>query len=332
MGSEDIWNDMLTEFRALGGVAENIRLDHGPFGRGLFPVDPKKPVAITIPENLLVLLEDVYFEDDVFRVNLRSPISARGRAFIEQYERAFAWEVARGEIERFLSAMNELPEPVRELATQRLGLGRFFLPVVPELVRKWFFETRAIRAGSRSVVMPIIELANHGGSAVYQMSSGLELSGTFDGEVLVRYTTPSDAYHMFLNWRFASKELTAFSLAINGIYAGREFQIKREFEDESLPFVPEASLDGDRIVLSYLLLGHERNPRVPKGAFRKAVGLQKLDHPDEVYDVIQMVNRQNFLDLLEVLEGVDLPGASILRTLAINQLAALSHHYGVRTV
>jgi hypothetical protein len=62
------------------------------------------------------------------------------------------------------------------------------------------------------------------------------------------------------------------------------------------------------------------------------VGFLKLDDPDEVYDVIQVVNRQKFLDLLEVLEGIDLPGASILRTLAINQLAALSDHYGVRAV
>jgi hypothetical protein len=332
MGSEDLWNDMLNEFRALGGVAENIRLDHGPFGRGLFPVDPKKPIAISIPENLLVSLEDIDFEHDVFRVNSRSPVSARGRAFIERYERDFAWGIAHGEVERFLSALSELPESVREFATHRLGLDRFFLPVVPGLVRKWFFETRAIQAGGGKIIMPIIELANHGGSTSYGMASGLSLGGTFDGEVLVRYTAPSDPFHMFLNWRFAPKETTAFSMAINGTFAGREFQIKREFKDQSLPFVPEVSLDGNRVVLSYLLLGHQRNPRVPKGAFRKAVAFLKLDDPDEVFDVIQMINRQKFLDLLEVLEGIDLPGAAVLRTLAINQLAALSHHYGVRAV
>ena len=55
MSADDLWNDMLNEFRALGGVAENIRIGHGPFGRGLFPIDPKKPVSISIPESLLVI-------------------------------------------------------------------------------------------------------------------------------------------------------------------------------------------------------------------------------------------------------------------------------------
>src|SRR5689334_376451 len=103
MGTEDTWNDMLNEFRALGGVADNVRLGEGAFGRGLFPIDPEKPVKISIPEDLLVVLEDVYIENGTFRVNSRSAVSSRGRAFLEEYERAFAWGVARGEVVRLLS-------------------------------------------------------------------------------------------------------------------------------------------------------------------------------------------------------------------------------------
>jgi hypothetical protein len=160
----------------------------------------------------------------------------------------------------------------------------------------------------------------------------VSLSGTFDGEVLVRYTMPSDPYDMFLNWMFAPREPTGFSLPIRGAFGGREFQIKREFEDQTVPFVPNVSLEGDCIVLSYLLLGHQHFPRIPKGAFHKAVRFLQLKDADETFDVIQMLNRQTFLELLEVLEGVSLPGASILRTLAINQLAALSHYFGLRPV
>jgi len=46
------WHDMLTVFRALGGTADNICLRHGERGRGIFPVDPGRPIAIHIPENL----------------------------------------------------------------------------------------------------------------------------------------------------------------------------------------------------------------------------------------------------------------------------------------
>ena len=57
----DLWDDMLDEFRALGGTADNICLKEGPFGRGLFPRDPSKPIRIHIPENLLVDLKHVRF-------------------------------------------------------------------------------------------------------------------------------------------------------------------------------------------------------------------------------------------------------------------------------
>ena len=62
------WHDMLTVFRALGGTADNICLRHGERGRGIFPVDPGRPIAIHIPENLLIKLSDIRFVDGKFRM------------------------------------------------------------------------------------------------------------------------------------------------------------------------------------------------------------------------------------------------------------------------
>src|SRR6476646_4511492 len=36
---ERLWDEMVREFRALGGTVENVRLGDGPLGRGLFPID-----------------------------------------------------------------------------------------------------------------------------------------------------------------------------------------------------------------------------------------------------------------------------------------------------
>ena len=33
------WDDMIAEFRALGGTADNIVQAKGPLGRGIFPID-----------------------------------------------------------------------------------------------------------------------------------------------------------------------------------------------------------------------------------------------------------------------------------------------------
>ncbi len=323
---------MLEEFRTLGGVAENIRLAEGPFGRGLFPIDPSKPVHINIPENLLVSVDHVTVENNQFRVSSESPVSARERAFLEAYERDFAWGPGRSAMERFLSAMNELPEDLRGTLSTKFGLGRFFHPLSPDSLKDWFFTTRMINHSGRAVVMPIVEMANHGGTASYDARSGMGLHGLFGSEVLVRYVPSADPLLMFQNWGFAPNEPMGFSLSVQTKFAGRPLDIGREFRDSSVPFVPTTTVKDDRIVLSFVLLGHKNYPRVAKGAFRRALASVKLADPDELYDFIQFANRQDFLDLLSKLEGLDLAAVPPLRNLALNQLAALSWHFGVRAV
>ena len=81
------WYEMLAEFRALGGTADNICLQEGPLGRGLFSLDPAKPVAIHIPDNLLVDITEVAFDKGEFRVTAQAKAGARERAFLESYEK-----------------------------------------------------------------------------------------------------------------------------------------------------------------------------------------------------------------------------------------------------
>jgi len=38
------WDELVDEFRALGGTLENVRLGHGALGRGLFPIEPGRPL------------------------------------------------------------------------------------------------------------------------------------------------------------------------------------------------------------------------------------------------------------------------------------------------
>jgi hypothetical protein len=328
------WDGMLDEFRALGGIAENICLGAGSFGRGLFPIDPTKPINISIPEELLVPLDAVAIENDAFRVKAASPISERGRAFLEQYERDFSWGPGHHEVESFLEAMHQLPERIRDLLTKKFGAGRFFVPTTINLVKTWFFGMRMINArGQRQVIMPIIELANHGGNGSYDTESGVALTGKFDGEVLVRYMMPTDPLDMFLNWMFAPREPMAFSTELVTTFGGKQFEVQRKFHDDSrTPSIPNVTVDGDRIVVQYLLLGHQNFPRVPKGIFRHAMQEAGLKEADELYDFVQFANRQDFLDLLDALEGVDLSIIPTLRALALSQLRALSCHFGVRQV
>jgi hypothetical protein len=327
------WEEMLDEFRALGGTADNIRLDYGPFGRGLFPVDRSKPVFISIPENLLVPVDHVIVVDGQFRVSAKSAVSDRGRAFLERYQQDFAWGAEpRVEIERFLAMMNALPEPLRDLLEKKYGLGKFVRPYSRKFLQQHFFESRAINLGSGRLVMPIIEMVNHGGTANYNLESNVSLRGTFDGEVLVRYCRNAEPIEMFGVWMFASEESMAFSVELQIDHAGRQFRVGRDYETAAAPWLPEITSRKNIISAKYLLLGHQNLPRIPRGSFQKAVTEAGLGSMDETFELIQHRNRRFFLELIGALENVDSPVVPILRNTARFQLSALSSHYGTRQV
>ncbi len=48
------WDEPVEEFRAIGGVADNVRLGIGPRGRRLFVVDPGKPASLRKYDGRLV--------------------------------------------------------------------------------------------------------------------------------------------------------------------------------------------------------------------------------------------------------------------------------------
>jgi hypothetical protein len=80
-----VWNQLVDEFRALGGTIENVQLAEGPLGRGLFPVDPAQPFLIRIPENLLVKSCDIAFENGAPKVAAGAATGPCERQFYEGY-------------------------------------------------------------------------------------------------------------------------------------------------------------------------------------------------------------------------------------------------------
>src|SRR5947209_11301526 len=109
-----VWDELLDEFRALGGTVDNVRLGYGALGRGLFVIDPGRPFLVRIPENLLVKVSDIVFENGVMKVAARANVGASGRKFYEDYYRHISWGGGgRREIERIFEQAAELPPELR---------------------------------------------------------------------------------------------------------------------------------------------------------------------------------------------------------------------------
>ncbi|MFL6689620.1 MAG: hypothetical protein ACJ8IR_05460 [Alphaproteobacteria bacterium] len=328
-----IWDELVDEFRALGGVANNVRLDYGPFGRGLFPVDPKKPVTIRIPEALLVDVQHIRFtRDGTFFLSPAAPVDVQRRAFLENYQRNFSWGVGQSETGALVQMLQAASDELRTFLKATFKMDPWFDTPLSGTVPERFFSARYIAYKDRGVLMPIVELANHGRLTRYEREDGIGLSGTFDDEILVRYGD-DDPLEIFENWGFGSEsENFALSLPLNVETTCGPLAIRR---DKTAPgadreLYPAVSVENGRIELSLMVLGHRREPRLPRENFYRALttaGLARNEAKD-LFERIREINRSALSKLVQLADLAAPPLRDLLRRVANLQLELLSHCAG----
>ena len=329
--NDSLWQDLLTEFRALGGIAENICLREGAHGRGLFPVDPAKPVAIRIPENLLADSAWAEFPDGAFRLASAAPLGTRERTFLEEYQNTVSWGGGgRQHLEQIVEQAQQLPPELRQSLGTEFHCGPWFAEPSNGLIGELFVASRPVRYKGRKVFMPFIELANHGAGPPIATGDGVAIHGTFSGEVLLKYAN-FDAHGMFMTWGFAADQPQAFSIAIQGKVGGRPAQIGRELgalDPTQEVWFPRHSQTHGIIQLEFLMIGNKRHPRASKHIFHTLMQNAGYSNFETAFETIQHANRMHFLKLLALVEDVEGKMAHTIRRVARFQLQAMSYCYG----
>jgi len=331
------WDDMLTVFRALGGTADNICLRQGERGRGIFPIDPAKPIAIRIPENLLIKLSDVRFVDGKFRMSPETKATPGEIAFFENYENRFSWgEGGRGEAEKVFEQAQTLPQSLRHKLKAEYPLGDWFDDPTDVLVQRQFLGSRCIAYEDDTVVMPILELVNHDPDSKvaghYGSLDGLSYSGIFSGEVLGRYAD-IDPIGFFASWGFACPQQQAFSISLGMNQDKSPLRVGRDLQSlsQETPFwIPKIIHEEKNVRLEFLMLGNKRYPRMCRGIFNKVTRDMKLPNPEETFDLIREANIRFITKFMSEIEAAEGPMAQTLRRMARYQLEALSSCFGVR--
>ena len=329
------WDGLVEEFCALGGVLENVRLGRGAVGRGLFPIDPAKPVKILVPENLLFPTDELEFIDGRLRVKQNGDGPSRAGQFFEEYQEAYSWGAGgRADCEAFLQSMADLPEPVREVMTKEWKLSHLFRGIDGKGVQERFLRTRMIHRKGQGVLMPVLELVNHDTTgAPFSFTGGISITGTYPREVLARYNF-IDPFGVFQTWGFPNPEPVCYSLSVKLPLARRTLVIGRELAKHKVHArmrIPEVKVEGNTINLSHLMLGNETHPRLPRGIFRhvmKELGL--IEAADELFDRIRQMNGIRFLNLLSVLDDHESRTITALRQMCRYQIASLMHCVGTR--
>jgi hypothetical protein len=330
-----LWDELLDEFRALGGTAENIRLGQGTFGRGVFPIDPAKPVTVHVPENLLIDCSNVVFENGAFRLRADANVGGRERSWLEQYQAALSWgDEGAAEVRRIFESAQALSADLRKELLDRFQCGLWFRDMTDEAVQEQFLASRGIDYHDREILMPVVELINHGAGPEIGLVNGVTVRGVFPGEVLIRYSD-MDSFGFFWSWGFVIERPLAFSLEMSGKVESTTLRIDRSFpsvKPGEKSWMPPLHHDERGVSLDHLLIGSVQYPRLPRSIFQKTMhdgGFSALEEP---FDVIRYVNSLHFLDLLKALDGVDVPMARALRAMAHHQLHAMSFCYGHRDI
>jgi hypothetical protein len=333
------WDELLAEFRALGGVAENVKLGVGPYGRGVFVTDANVPATLHAPENLLVSTDTVEVRDGLLKVKAGAPVGDRERAFFEAYHVYFGWSAGVfDDLRHSQQAWSELPA---ELVDAIKSMGSLvdpqvrFLPPTPEVCFYQFVRTRDAKYRGRLCLLPVVDLVNHSSRATpYVLENGIGVTGRYTGEMLVKYNG-RDAWSNAVTYGFAEVATFAYSVGIGVDLFGRyQLSVGREVSEvefrEGAGF-PKVHLESGTIHLSFLVLGHFAATDVPRGMFRTVMApYLSLAESDQVFDSIAHFNRLKFLNVLRLLRRYDGPVVRMLEDAAIDQLEILSGCVGAR--
>jgi len=334
MGSAVDWHAFLDEFRGFGGKADNVMQRKGALGMGLFPIDPSKPIDLFVPDALLVPIENISLQDGALAIEDDSAFPTGYGNWFRRYQANYSWGAeGRDNTLAFEEGLKALPEAILTLL-KRYGLYNAELRFPgkdpdQELLQR-FLRTRCINRNGRSVIMPMIDLLNHSPSAKpYDMSGdGIAVAGMHDGEVQVRYNI-FDPLRRLIGYGFNCVEPMAFSLRCQIQHQDQEVLVRPGVPDR--PLQPcKISFEDERMVIQQPLLGSIRSPKVPRTLFLQACQAHKGINANELFDQIHQYNTIGLVNLLRALEDLEEPIAKQLRNVCLDQLAALSHHFGQR--
>ena len=334
MGSAADWHAFLDEFRAFGGRAENVMQRKGAFGLGLFPIDPAKPVDLFVPDELLVPIDNLELQDETLVIKDESSFPDGYGDWFRRYQINYSWGAeGRENILAFEEGLKGLPAAVQQLM-KGVGLynpdNRFPGKDVEKELMQRFIQTRCINRKDKRVIMPIIDLLNHAPAAkAYDMSgNGIGVAGLHDGEVLVKYSI-SDPIRRLIGYGFNAPETLGFSLSFR--LQHRDQMVLVQGGVGRQPMKPcGIEIKDDRVVIKQPLLASSTSPKMPRTLLIKACRTLESIDASELFEQIHQRNTQALVQMLRELQNLEGDIGHLLRTGCLDQLAALSHHFGQR--
>lgn len=326
------WETTVKHFRSLGGVADNVVLGEGIFGRGLFSQDPNRPINMSIPNHMLCPTEWLAFDSDgMLKLAAECNWDNNLKSFYLDYQREYG--IGGSLMHEMMQTQTEfynLPDSLKAmLAGFGMSKNLFDKPNQQSCLERYKC-SRRVFFNDNLVLMPLIELVNHDerSNKSFGKAPCLGISGKFTNEILVNYGMVGDAVLMFEGYGFSVPKPYTFSGSLGINLGPKSIKIARYvslYKTIASTNVPMLKVEGDTIHLSCLVLGSVNDKSSPKKVFTKlmhTVGMP-ANIASSVFDGIVDQNKNFFLHLLEELKPLDGGVVEGLRNMARYQLIPL---------
>ena len=273
---KDNWDFLLSEFRRLGGIADNVCQKEGKYGRGIFPINPNLKARIFTPSKLFVKKDDIYLEDNKLRIKKDKNYSKEIRNFFSAYQDNFSWGFGGRETTEFFEKELSLFNPNLKALIKKFALVDIDLRhkgAWDNVVKNQFINARAFKFKDTSVIVPILELVNH-------KVRSFSFSTTHEGISTPNYPpTNSEIRHSYNN----SSPINRFFS--HGFYSEETIVSSVPFEFTLLPSKMTVCCNGkvlkndsmkverskNKIILEGLPIADKNHPKLPYYYYRELI-------------------------------------------------------------
>ena len=329
---DDKWDFLLSEFRRLGGVADNVCQKEGEYGRGIFSVNPSLRARIFTPSKLMIKKDDIYLEDNKLRIKKDKEYNQEIRNFFNFYQDNFSWGSGGKEttelFEKGLSLFNSnLKELIKQYALVDLDVrhrGDW-----DEVIKKQFLNARSVNFRNNSVIAPIWELVNHKvkSSNFIINQEGISTPNHPASNCEIRFSYNHESpLNRFFSYGFFSEETIVFSIpfSITIEDLGIHFSCKGvSLKDDSM----KIERSGNQIILEGLPIADVNHPRLPYDYFDEV--LSKIGHISFPKDLLLKIFNFNISIRKKILyesQLIDNEVSKILTEIMHYEISLISSH------
>ena len=328
----DNWNFLLSEFRRLGGIAENICQKEGEYGRGIFPLNPSLKVRIFTPSKLLIKKDDIYLIDNKLRIKKDKKYNQEIINFFNFYQDNFSWGFGGKEtteiFEKGLSLFNSnLKKLIKENAL--VDLEERHKGDWGNVIKTQFLNARAVKFSGTWVIAPIWELVNHKVKSIpfviNQKGVSTPIYPSTEYEIRHSYNNTSPLQRFFSHG-FYSEETIVFSVPFQIFIKDLGLNICCKginLNDDTI----RIERSNDEIILEGLPIADSNHPKLPYYYFDEF--LRKINDVNVPKDFLLKILKYNISIREKIIDEsnlIDNQASKILNKLMNYEISLISFH------